>query len=245
MEWIILLGEKYVQVYKSLREHIRKHRLFLVVDNVWNQQNSIQEANSFLSLPFKNGSVVLVTARSLEILNIFKKTIRWKDCFLTPFLHKDAATKLFLNSAGYKLQADLESKDQASKLSTFVDSCYFSMPGFMGREYHPLALKVLGAYVGQYTGSWENIKIDFKSIGENEKIDPLFSVLEIGWETLSTNYRNLFLDLVQFITHYGEYGRKEMVQIFLKWYSIIFAIDGKKICDMVRTFRYIFCLFGL
>jgi hypothetical protein len=214
----------YVQVRNLLIQHIPKHRLFLVVDNVWDQQKSEQEAQSFLSLPFKEGSVVLVTARSIEILNLFENIIPWKDCFSTPFLDTDAATNLFLNSAGYKSLLQLEPKKK-DFIKTFVESCWFSMPGSLGGgEYHPLALRVLGGYVGQYTGPWEDIKIDFKKCGENEKIDPLFSVLEIGWEGLSTECRTLFLDIVQFMSSvFLNDGW------FLKWYYAIFDVKEAEV----------------
>jgi hypothetical protein len=142
------LDEMYVQVRNLLIRHVPKHRLFLVVDNVW--EDSRREAKSFLSLPFKKGSVVLVTARSIEILNLFKNIISWKDCFSTPFLDTHAATNLFLKSADYRSFSELEPKEQALTTS-FVDSCCFPMPGSSrGREYHPLALRALGGYVGQF-----------------------------------------------------------------------------------------------
>ena len=226
-----------MQVHNLLIQHVPKHRLFLVVDNVWDQQNSIQEAESFLSLPFKKGSVVLVTARSIETLNLFKNKIPWKDCFSTPFLDTHAATNLFLNSAGCKSLLDLEPKEQALT-KAFVHSCCFSMPGPLGgREYHPLALRVLGGYVGQYTGPWENIKIDFKSLGENEKIDPLFSVLEIGWEALSTNCRSLFLDIVQWLTPRRQHTDIVLRQ-FLDWYCTIFDEDEAEVCKSVSPYLH-------
>jgi hypothetical protein len=236
-----------VQVLHLLIQHVPKHRLFLVVDNVWDQQKSRQEAQSFLSLPFKKGSVVLVTARSIEILNLFKNMeIPWKECFSTPFLDTHAATNLFLNSAGYKSLLQLEPKEKALT-TTFVESCCFSMPGSLGGgEYHPLALRVLGGYVGQYMGPWENIKIDFKSFGENEKIDPLFSVLEIGWEGLSAECQTLLLDIVQFqISYIGFDGVGEC----LEWYPAIFDVEEARVREWVSPYLHLdvffVWLFGL
>jgi hypothetical protein len=227
------------------------------VDNVWDQQNSREEARSFLSLPFKKGSVVLVTARSIEILNLFKNIIPWKDCFSTPFLNTHAATNLFLNSAGYKSMLQLEPKEQALT-TTFVDSCRFSLRDSLGgEEYHPLALRVLGGYVGQYMGPWENIKIDFKSFGENEEKDPLFSVLEIGWEGLSTECRSLFLDIVHFVKtinvdkveEFIEWYNSEVAEEFLKWYCAIFDVEEAKVHEQVSPYLHLdvfyVWLFGL
>ena len=231
-----------MQVRNLLIQHVPKHRLFLVVDNVWDQQHSRQEAKSFLSLPFKKGSVVLVTARSIDILNLFKNIIPWKDCFSTPFLDTHAATNLFLNSAGYKSLSELQPKEQALT-TTFVHSCWFSLPASLGgRQYHPLALRVLGGYVGQYMGPWENIKIDFKNMGENEKIDPLFSVLEIGWEALSTNCRSLFLDYVQFTRDHRIYGVNVLVP-FSKWYCAIFDVDKNEVRESVSPYLHLDVLF--
>jgi len=216
-----------------LNQQVRRRRLFLVVDNVWDQQTSREEARSFLDLPFKKGSVVLVTARSIQILNLFKNVIPWEDCFSTPFLDTHAATNLFLNSAGYKSLSELEPKEQALT-TTFVRSCWFSMPGSSdGRQYHPLALRVLGGYVGQYMGPWENIKIDFKSFGENEKKDPLFSVLEIGWEGLSPECRSLFLEIVQILGSYVSHD----VQAFFKWYCAIFDVVEENVLERLRILK--------
>jgi hypothetical protein len=247
-------------VINLLIQHVPKHRLFLVVDNVWDQQNSREEARSFLSLPFKKGSVVLVTARSIEILNLFKNMeIPWKECFSTPFLDTHTATNLFLNSPGYKSLSELEPKEKALT-TTFVDSCQFSLRDSLGGgEYHPLALRVLGGYVGQYMGPWENIKIDFKSFGENEKKDPLFSVLEIGWEGLSTECRSLFLDIVQFMDKNPAKDEVEdnmerfhddgVVEVFLKWYCAIFDVEEAKVREWVSPYLHLdvffVWLFGL
>ena len=215
----INLDDIYVQVHSLLKEHVPKHRLFLVVDNVWDQQDLIKEARSFLSLPFKEGSVVLVTARSMEILNLLKNIIPRENCFSTPFLDTDAATNLFLNAVGDKTFSKLDLNKQ-TLTKTFVRSCCFSLPdSYYGQEYHPLALRVLGRYVGQYPGPWENIKVDFISMGENEEIDPLFSMLEIAWEPLATKCRSLFLDVVHFSETRQIFQRSE--DDFLKWYCAI------------------------
>ena len=216
----INLDDIYVQVHSLLKEHVSRHRLFLVVDNVWDQQDSIKEARSFLSLPFKEGSVVLATARSSNILVLLEK-IPWPNCFSTPFLDIDTATNLFVNAVGDKTFSELDLNKQ-TLTKTFVRSCYFSRPGsFLGEEYHPLALEVLGRYVGLYPGRWEDIKVDFKSVGENEQRDPLFSVLEVGWEGLSKTCQSLFLDVVHFLETRlsGRDDRDD--DDFPKWYCAI------------------------
>ena len=232
----INLDDIYVQVHSLLKQHVPKHRLFLVVDNVWDQQHSREEARSYLSLPFKKGSVVLVTARSIETLNLFENIIPWESCFSTPFLDKDAATNLFLNAVGDKTLLELELKKQ--KLTkTFVESCCFALPdSYYGQEYHPLALEVLGRYVGLYPGRWEDIKVDFKSVGENENINPLFSVLEIGWKELSMECRSLFLDVV----HFSEtrlFGTEEVD--FRKWYCTIYKEEDASVCEWVSPCLYL------
>lgn len=59
--------------------------VFLGFDKVWDQLTSIEEAKSYLSLPFKDGSVVLVTACSLCILKLLRN-VTWKECFLDSVL---------------------------------------------------------------------------------------------------------------------------------------------------------------
>ena len=62
----------------------------MVLDNV--DQASIDEAKMFLKLPFKNGSLILVTTRSIATLN--KLNVSWKTCFRVPSLNKDEAVAL-------------------------------------------------------------------------------------------------------------------------------------------------------
>lgn len=86
--------------HNLLIEHLSRYRLFLVLDNVGDQLTSIEEAKSYLSLLFKDGSVVLVMACTLCILKLVRN-VTWKDCFPTPFSDTQPATNLFFNCTGY------------------------------------------------------------------------------------------------------------------------------------------------
>ncbi|KAG0599545.1 hypothetical protein M758_12G160500 [Ceratodon purpureus] len=171
-----------------LKDRISDQRIFLVIDNV--NETSSSEAKTFLGLPFKVGSLILVTARSITTLE--NLNISWRSCVKVPALQKEEAVALLTQHAG----CDKLSSEHKETLGKFVDKCCFNVEDWSLQEYHPLALKVLGTRMGPDPREWCKIVIDFKHPG-NEGEHPLFSILRSSYDTLRPQiYQMMFMDLI-------------------------------------------------
>ncbi|KAG0556584.1 hypothetical protein KC19_11G064900 [Ceratodon purpureus] len=89
-----LRGDKVVRL---LKERVHKHKVFLAIDNVWDSSVSRDAALTFLQAGFHCDSMVLVTARTRDIL--VRLDIDENHCIEMPELDKEEATKLFLHHA--------------------------------------------------------------------------------------------------------------------------------------------------
>lgn len=62
------------------------HRVFLAIDNVWNEDVSREQAEALLEMGFCSNSVVVITSRSRELLEWLG--IHKECCFDMPVLEK-------------------------------------------------------------------------------------------------------------------------------------------------------------
>lgn len=162
----------------------------MILDNVSDDHIFFEEARTLLNLPFKNGSLILVTARSRIVLENLK--IPKKATMKIPALSTVEANALFSQHAGCDRTSLTEG--QKKLMENFVERCSFSVEGMASKEYHPLALKVLGTRVGPHPEKWQNIRIDFKYY-ENEDRHPIFSILRSSYDALNPDYQRMFLDI--------------------------------------------------
>ena len=170
---------------------MREKKICLMIDNVLDDQASIQEARSLLNLPFAEGSVVLATSRSRMTLE--KVKVKWGALMKIPSLTMDEAKALFLYHTGCDSTNLLE--DQKKVVEEFVERCNFKVGDMISQEYHPLALKVLGTRVGPHPKEWVNVGIDSRFI-DNECNHDVFSILRLSYDTLSPQYKRMFLGIV-------------------------------------------------
>jgi hypothetical protein len=173
-----------------LKQHAPHHKACLVIDNVSNDQASIKEAKGYLHLPFQEGSVVFVTARSRAILTKLK--VKWKICMKTPTLLEHEAKALFIHHA--ECATSGLSKLEEEALEKLMKHCCFRVNGAI-QEYHPLALRVLGTRVGPLdTKEWLDVAANLK-YDVTGNVHPVFSILRSSYDTLSSECQRMFLDL--------------------------------------------------
>ncbi|KAG0606394.1 hypothetical protein M758_9G137800 [Ceratodon purpureus] len=179
-----------------LRRRIRQQQVFLALDNVW--QQSVEEAKIYLRAGFHHGSIVMVTARSIDILS--RLNIDKGGCLEMPELNEEDAKWLFLHHAAPELQ--FINEDEEQKIQYCVKHCQFHKGANMGQHFHPLALKVLGAQLGSLgrdPSIWvENLSKDDKFNQFREREHPLFSILRRGYDSLCKDDQILFMDGVLF-----------------------------------------------
>ncbi|KAG0556582.1 hypothetical protein KC19_11G064700 [Ceratodon purpureus] len=192
-----LRGDKVVRL---LKERVHKHKVLLAIDNVWDSSVSRDAALTFLQAGFHCDSMVLVTARTRDIL--VRLGIEENHCIEMPELDEDEATKLFLHHAlPYCLQLE---GPQREVVVQCVERCRFDKGGAMGKsgfQYLPLAIKVLAGQLGGSSkdpldwreGMW---KLNFNL--SQERVHPVFSVLRTGYDSLSVSQQLLFMDVALF-----------------------------------------------
>lgn len=95
-----------LQSYAYLRKKLLAQPIFLALDNVQADHKSIQIAQTYLTAGFGPGTIVLVTARSPDLLNL-KLNLDETNCLEMPELKEDEARSLFLNFA-MKMKLNLE-----------------------------------------------------------------------------------------------------------------------------------------
>lgn len=137
----------WVQCKGLLKEAILKQPIFLAVDNIFDDIKSIEEVNVFLKGGFAKGSVVVLTARSLDVLQNAHLGLDGSNCFEMPELNKDDAKSLFLEHAvcdEERMKVEIDIVDRS------LNRCYFKKGNGKSYHYHPLALKVLGCTTRVY-----------------------------------------------------------------------------------------------
>jgi hypothetical protein len=189
----------FSQLVGLFKERMHRQRVFLVLDNV--SENQVGEALTFLEGKFKQGSIVLVISRSVGILQ--RLHVRDCDCMEMPELEKEYATRLFRHHAAPREplnDSDLGIIDQC------VQECHFLKKDLGSktstRHYHPLALKVLGSQMGDRSRDplrWVEPLNKLKDRKSNQSnislLHDVYSVLRQGYDWLKPEQQHIFLDL--------------------------------------------------
>jgi hypothetical protein len=210
-------------------------KVFLALDNVW--QESKEEAMVYVRhVRYGCGSIVLVTARSIDILDSLK--INRMDCFEMPELEEEDARQLLLHHAALGLQS--QNKDDEKDIWYCVEQCRFSKGGNKGVHFHPLALKVLGLQLHNIECNprkWvDSLFEDHKFDQDRKKEHPIFCILGRGYDLLREEDQLLFMDAVlsnPFQRHgrraeYDKYGVN-----FFGWLSIVHDTQESSIKNRV------------
>ncbi|KAG0600824.1 hypothetical protein M758_11G063300 [Ceratodon purpureus] len=192
-----LHGDKVVRV---LKERVHKHKVFLAIDNVWDTSVSRDAALTFLQAGFHCDSMVLVTARTRDIL--VRLDIDENHCMEMPELDKEEATKLFLHHA-LSSCPQLEGP-QCHVVEQCVERCRFDKGGAVGTsgfQYVPLAIKVLAGQLGGSSKDpldWREGMSKLYFNLSQERVHPIFSILRTCYDSLSVTQQLLFMDVALF-----------------------------------------------
>jgi hypothetical protein len=225
-----------------LKSHAVKERVFLALDNV--SDESKEQAKSYLEANFGDGSVVLVTARSLDQLQCLG--IHKDHCFAMPELGFEEAKSLFLSYTRLK-----ENEVDQELLVKCVQRCYFckgqssSSSLFHGYHYHPLALRVLGSEVGDF------IRPDMTKQGamltridtfnlSRQKEHGVFSILRSSFDSLKEEDQLLFL-LIALVLPNKSYEPIDLVSM-AEWLGMVHGKEANGIEWMVSFVHTFYCL---
>lgn len=211
-----------------MKRTIKTKRVLLAIDNVYESHQIVNQAKDILRSGFEEGSLVVVTARSLEELQ--NLGIHENECMEMPELLEDEAMSLFLYHAAPGLHLRNVEFDMRELIRQCVQQCRFGKGKGSSYHYHPLALKVLGGQLGNNPGQWlEKLKgIDpFNQYQENDDMHPIFSILGRSFKSLNEEDQFLFLDAAIFN---ASQNYSEAINLF-RWLSMV---HGKSI-DVIKT----------
>jgi hypothetical protein len=230
--WLEKLGYCYhVQCMDILRRTLSRDKIVLVVDNVWDDHGSIEQAKMFLKGPFCEGSLVIVTSRSRRTLELLG--VDGDASFEVPDLGLEDAMNLFLYhaAAGKKFVKEEEKRD----ILNCLRRCCFQKGDGGGWHYHPLAVEALGSQlscVGDKPSEWVKNLWRVKNFSYLSGGNPVFGILRSSFDLLPLCEQCLFMDLVFYRPNYGpQYSRKIDMK---EWLCLVHKQDEAEIKCRVK-----------
>jgi hypothetical protein len=199
-----------------------KTKVFLAIDNV--SLETIDEAKELLRMGFLLGSIVIVTARSLVQL----QGLNVEECMEMPELNEGDARLLFQYHAAPSSNPEIRDVMFEQLLKQCVKRCYFGKGDHSkSGHYHPLALKVLGGQLGSDPKEWVDKLNELDPYNPyDEKVHPIFSILERSFEVLKQEDQFMFMDVAIYFPKRGWTSTVKRYNVF-EWLSIV---HGKSLC---------------
>lgn len=222
--------EDEAQLVGILKERLQRQKVFLVLDNVW--ENQIDDVCRFLQASYKDGSKVLVTSRSLSVLKTL--SISKSGCLEMPKLKEEDAINIFLHYVG--LCKPINDNDEKI-IKICVRRCQFFTMDLVGGlqcceydsgQYFPLALKVFGSHLRSISAvdpsKWmESLKkLDSHKFNPSkERQHPIYHILRHGYDALCAEEKSIFLDLALFVPKFGRWPIEKPLTRVQEWLSTI------------------------
>jgi hypothetical protein len=213
-----------VQCRDILQRILFRERTFLVVDNVWDDHQSLKQAKMFLESRFCEGSLVIVTSRSQRTLELLG--VDGDASFEVPDLGLEDAMNLFLYHAagGKKFVQEGEKRD----ILECLKRCYFRKGDGGGRHYHALAVEALGlqlSCVGDKPSEWVKNLWRVRNFNYLSGQNPVFGILRSSFDLLPRCEQSLFMDLVFFKPVYPIYQKIDIKE----WLCLVHKQDEVEI----------------
>lgn len=191
-----------MQCRDQLKKNIVQEAVFLAIDNVGNDLESIRQANAYLAAKWAKGSVIIVTTRSLDNLLLLHRYVDADKCIEMPRLEKDEARSLFLQHVRCGWDDTIEMDEELVR--GCVERCYFSKGEGKGRHYIPLALKVLGEQLGSSGYDVERWKAqlrktDIFDLEFSGSEHPIFFISRTSFDSLFYKAQMVFMDVALFL----------------------------------------------
>lgn len=207
-----------MQCINILLNNLSRQKTFLVVDNVWDDSESVEKAKMYLQASSHKQSV-LVMARSLSTLQLLG--IDKSACLEMPELGKEDAMKLFLFHAADGKQ--FENHENKVATENCVARCYFQKGDKRGYHFLPLALKALGVQLGTLGDNpleWVKNLPEAKDFNFLDEIqNPVFSILKSSYDKLKPADQCLFMDISLFMPFERHFGSLEID--FMEWLCFV------------------------
>jgi hypothetical protein len=195
------------------------------VDNVPDDYKSIQAARKYLKGGYGDGSIILVTARSINIL--MKLNLAENQCLEMPDLEEDEARSIFLNETSLLFENEVDDK----LVRRCTQLCHFCKADGRRWHYHPLALKVLGQQLGSNIKMWEVQLSKIDTVNQLEDVEnAIFHILRSSFASLNRKQQLIFMDLALFLNYFTHFAWKK-----IEWLCMVHEESIEDMKDMVSV----------
>ena len=227
-----------------MREYIKREPVFLVIDNVINDERSWKEAHDYLTVGFHPESRIVITSRSRVIVQDLLPDVQF--CKPMPKLSEREAGEIFLKSAApmksYSSLTDEERRilklcTKLCRFRTEEDPSYETRSVSLGDDderwrsysYHPLALSALGDFFYRFISN-KNMLLWKEHLAENKvllndvwKSSNVLRIVGMQFSTFHQNEQLLFLDIVLYGKMWLEVTseRPQSFKAWLDWLSVL------------------------
>ena len=216
--------------------------MFLAIDNVWDDRESLEEAAGYLVHELHPESKVLVTTRCKTTLR--NLGIQDECCFEMPDLREEDAMGLFLHYAcpSSPTLIDLANPVHLKVIRECISYAWHSKTGDTklshAYHFHPLALKVLGLYMKTLTpfpSKWIEKLNNPKILGS--KVKDVNLVLRTSFDMLpEDDHRAMFLDVAIYAPKLYFHGNiAPTVEEVCEWLSIVYGQEIEVVKDKVSS----------
>ena len=217
---------------QSLLQRSIEYKVFLAIDNVWNEDVSREQAEALLGIGFHPDSLVIVTSRSRGLLEWMG--IHEECCFEIPGLEKRDAIEVLLQSAAPGCDFQSMAAYKRAAVDMLVERCFMrkgpTSSAGTEKQYVPLALKALGRLcrlpllrrTPTELKKWVD-NLDLK--WPDQKEHPIFSVLGLSYANLpSSLHKSIFLDVALCVPTQQDNTSSSVIDV-CKWLSMVYGMD--------------------
>lgn len=216
-----------------LNERLPHVDVFLAIDNMQDKNPHILPTIKSLLKHMSTKSKAIVTSRSHKIL---KEVLLGgiSSCIqCVPSLLKKEALNIFLQHATQGQDISSFTPIQIQIMESCIDKCLF-FDDMVQKRYHPMALEVLGSSLSRIdlkkSLKWEKMS-KFLNTFESFYKDPIFKVLEIGYQALPTRqHKLLFLDVAIFQPNFHD------LSLLCSWLIGMHDLSKEELLGQVHLF---------
>lgn len=195
-----------------------RHPVFLVIDNISDDEASRDEARAYLKAGFHPDSLIMITSRSQDIVKALFNDSESKYCKAMPNLTEEEAGIIFLQRAAPQRTLATLSDAEREILKLCLDQCRYPNPHEGQkkrniedyRQYHPLALRALAVYFFEIDNnnllSWKKNLYDDDKLKLSRESSEIFRILGLQFSTFDKKKKLIFLDVA---LHYSTFWRSQ------------------------------------
>ncbi|KAF5761216.1 putative TIR domain, P-loop containing nucleoside triphosphate hydrolase [Helianthus annuus] len=201
---------------KLMRKRLRGTKVLVVLDDV-DREGQLEELAGDPNW-FKPGSRIIITTRDEQVLNIYKE--KWiHDVSL---LSTEEAIRLFSRHAFKKNIPTQEYQNQSREVVHYAAGL-------------PLSIRVLGSLLrDKKTSEWNDALSRLKKIPSKETL----KVLELSYESLEDDYKEIFLDVACFLRHWEKDNAIRMLESCgFHATNGLRVLEQKSLIKIVETFE--------